>query len=91
GRGAGGRWPPIAETEWVNGNKKRLIGIILNGLQGEIEVNGRAYNDVMPQHGFLKDVEIAQILTFVRQSFGNSADPISEAEVAEVRNSNTAL
>jgi len=86
GRGARGRWPSISGTEWVNGDKKTLINVILKGLEGEIEVNEVAYNEVMPQHSFLKDAEIADILTYVRQSFGNSAGPITEEEVRNVRN-----
>ena len=86
GRGARGRWPPLTGTEWVTGDKQRLIGIILNGLEGEIEVNGVTYNEVMPQHGFLKDSDIADILSYVRHEFGNGADAVTEEEVGEVRN-----
>ena len=88
GRGARGRWPPLTGTEWVSGDKKRLISIILNGLEGEIQVNDVTYNEVMPQHGFLKDNDIANILTYIRQEFGDKADAVSEEEVREVRDSN---
>ncbi len=85
GRGAGGRWPPLAGSRWVNGDKKELIAIVLNGMEGEIEVKGVIYNEVMPQHGFLKDKDVAEILTYIRQSFGNNSGPVTEKEVGEVR------
>jgi len=58
GKGDGGRFPPVASTRWVSGNKQRLIGIVLNGLQGEIEVEGRKFNGVMPGNAFLSDEEV---------------------------------
>ncbi len=87
GKGAIGRFPPLAETEWVKGDKERLIDIILNGLEGSIEVNGELYNSVMPQHRFLSDEDIAEILSFVRQNFGNNASKVSTEEVKKVRTS----
>lgn len=85
GQGASGRFPPLANTEWVNGDPASLIGIVLKGMEGGIEVNGEAYSGVMPQHSFLKDTEIADILTYVRKSFGNTAGEISPAMVAQTR------
>jgi glucose/arabinose dehydrogenase len=87
GLGDGQRFPPLAGAEWVTQNKKRLINVVLNGLEGPIEVKGQAYTGVMPQHSFLSDEEVSQVLTFIRQSFGNNAGGISAAEVAAVRNS----
>jgi hypothetical protein len=46
---------------------------VLDGMQGEIEVNGTIYNSIMPPHNYLSDEEIATILTYIRQSFGNEA------------------
>jgi glucose/arabinose dehydrogenase/mono/diheme cytochrome c family protein len=85
GRGDGARFPSLASTRWVSGNKPRLIGIVLNGLEGPIEVEGRTFNGVMPANGFLSDEEVAQILTYIRQAFGNHASSIDPAEVAAVR------
>ncbi|MFC5412071.1 c-type cytochrome [Larkinella bovis] len=85
GRGDSQRFPPLAESEWVLGDKNRLIEVLLKGLEGPIEVKGQSYNNVMPQHDFLKDEDIAEVLTFVRQSFGNSASAISADEVKAVR------
>lgn len=86
GRGAAGRFPPLTPNQWVRGAEERLIRIVLEGMQGEIEVDGTLYNSVMPPHGFLKDEEIATILTYIRTNFGNTAGSIGEAEVRAVRN-----
>jgi len=85
GRGASGRFPPLAATSWVIGDKKRLIQLVLNGLEGQIEVNGLSFNNSMPQHSFLKDEEIANVLTYIRQNFGNKASAIGTEEVQAVR------
>ena len=85
GKGVRGRMPPLAETDWVTGNKERLITVVLNGLQGPLEINGETYNSVMPAHRFLKDEDIATILTYIRKSFGNQASAVSEEEVKTVR------
>lgn len=87
GMGAIGRFPTLAQTDWVTGDKNKLIDVVLNGIQGEIEVNGEIYNGVMPAHQFLRDTEIAEILTYIRQSFGNNEDSISALEVQRVRTS----
>lgn len=85
GSGNPGMYPPLDDTEMVNGDKDELIEIILNGMSGEIEVKGEIYNQVMIPHNFLSDKEIADLLTYVRNSFGNSSSPVTEEEVAEVR------
>ena len=85
GKGDNNRFPPLVGSEWVAGNDGRLIGIILNGLQGEIKVNGKSYTGLMPQHDHLDDHAIASILTYVRKRFGNEASPVSARKVAEIR------
>lgn len=85
GEGAPGRFPPIAGTDWVTGDKERLIKIILNGLEGNIKVKGEVYDSVMPQHSFLSDKEVAEVLTFIRTNFENNAGAIRTEEVREVR------
>ena len=87
GQGVPGAFPTLVQTEWVTGENAPLITVIINGLQGEITVKGETYNAVMPQHGFLTDEQIAGVLTYVRQSFGNDSPPISVEEVTEVRES----
>ncbi len=85
GNGVKGAFPTLHQTEYVLGDKTELITIIINGLQGPIEVNGEQYNNVMPQHSFLTDEQIAGVLTYVRKSFGNDAEEITAEEVKEVR------
>jgi len=85
GSGNPGMYPPLNETKTVNGNKEKLIEIVLEGLSGEIEVKGRMYDQVMVPHNFLTDQQIAVVLTYIRNSFGNSAPRITKKEVAEVR------
>ena len=85
GKGDGNRFPPLDSSEWVNGDKKRLIGIVLNGLDKPIEVKGKPYHNAMPQHSFLKDEDLAQVLTYIRERFNNNRDSIRVREVAEVR------
>ena len=85
GKGASGRFPPLIDTDWVTGDKERLIKLTLNGMEGSLQVDDEVYNGVMPQHSFLKDDEIAQVLTYIRSSFGNEASKITEEEVQELR------
>jgi glucose/arabinose dehydrogenase/mono/diheme cytochrome c family protein len=85
GKGDGARYPPLAHTRWVTGDKARLIDIVLDGMQGPIDVEGTPYNGVMPGHRFLSDAEIAHLLTYIRRSFGNLARTVEPAEVAERR------
>lgn len=79
------RFPPLNSSDRVSGNKDQLITIILNGLEGEIIVKGKSYNNVMPKLDMLKDEEIAGILTYIRQNFENRASAISPQEVEKVR------
>ena len=81
-------FPPIAGTKWSNGNPDRLIKLTLNGLMGPIEVNGKKYPGQVPMTPFgaiLNDKEIASVLTYVRNSFGNKASAIQPDQVARVR------
>jgi mono/diheme cytochrome c family protein/glucose/arabinose dehydrogenase len=81
-------FPPIAESTWVTGSEERLIKITLNGLYGPIEVNGVKYPGLVPMTpfaGMLNDQEIAAVLTYVRNSFGNKATPITPDKVKQVR------
>ncbi|MGH7577010.1 MAG: PQQ-dependent sugar dehydrogenase [Longimicrobiales bacterium] len=86
GRGAVPRFPPLAGTDWVTGDKGRLIQIILGGWDEPIEVDGYVYAEhVMPKHGFLTDDEIAEVATHIRRSFGNDADAVTASQVRDVR------
>ncbi|HEY0245476.1 MAG TPA: c-type cytochrome [Mucilaginibacter sp.] len=77
--------PPLIKTTYVLGNKTRLINIVLNGFTENVEINGSTYSNTMPAHDFLKDQEIADVLTYVRNSFGNKAPAVTLAEVKKAR------
>ena len=87
GKGASGRFPPLAGTDWVTGDKTRLITLVLNGLEGSITVNGETFINAMPQHSFLSDEEAANVLSYIRQNFGNKASAIKPEEVKAIRSS----
>ena len=81
-------FPPLAGSKWVTGNEDRLIKLTLKGLMGPIEVNGKKYPGQVPMtpfEGLLKDDEIAAVLTYVRNSFGNESSIISAEKVKKVR------
>ncbi len=85
GLGAPGMNPPLTGTDYVLGDKERLIKVVLLGLNEPIEINGEIYQNAMASHAFLSDQQVADVLTFVRQSFGNSASEITASEVQTVR------
>ena len=80
-------FPPLAGTKWVNGSEDRLIKLTLHGLLGPIEVKGKNYPGQVPMTAFkqLSDKELAAVLTYVRNTFGNKASMITPAKVREIR------
>jgi putative heme-binding domain-containing protein len=84
-------YPPLTNKDWLAGDDERLIKIVLKGLWGPLEVNGKRFDPTKgtpPMTGFadlLKDEEIAAVLTYVRQSFGNDYDPIKPDAVKKIR------
>jgi mono/diheme cytochrome c family protein len=90
GMGVAGQYPPLVGSEFVLSKDgygpNHLANIVLNGLQGPIKVKGQVFSGNMPaQKAQLKDQQIAYILTYIRQEWGNSAGPISAEGVAAVR------
>lgn len=85
GEGARGAFPPLAGSDFLMADKDRSIGIVIQGLSGKIMVNGAEYNGVMPPPGVPDDEEIADVLTYVRNSWGNRGEPVTMAEVQTVR------
>jgi mono/diheme cytochrome c family protein len=91
GMGLPGAFPPLAKTDYVTGDTRRLVAIVLKGISGAMTVDGKVYATGMPQPDLtfpqLKDDKnIADVLNYVRTSFGNEAkDPITPEFVAEVR------
>jgi mono/diheme cytochrome c family protein/sugar lactone lactonase YvrE/lysophospholipase L1-like esterase len=91
GKGLNPAFPPLADSPWVTGSEERLIKIALHGLHGKIEVNGKVYDPekgVPPMTAFeslLGDAEMAAVLTYVRNSWGNKAAPVLPETVKKVR------
>jgi nitrite reductase (NO-forming) len=85
GQGLAGVFPPLAKSDFLMADKARSIHSVLAGLTGPITVNGAAYNNVMPPWQHLTDHEIADVLTYVRNSFGNQGEPVRDEEVASAR------
>ena len=87
GNGAGlpGVFPPLAKSDFLAADPKRAIGFVMHGLTGKVTVNGQEYNSVMPPMTQLNDDEIANILTYVLNSWGNPGGQISTKDVTKVR------
>ncbi len=78
GRGLAGTFPPLVDSGWVLESPSRLTAIVLHGMQGEIKVDGIVYNGVMtPFKQSLDSEEVAALTTYVRNSWGNEAPPVS--------------
>jgi mono/diheme cytochrome c family protein len=77
--------PPLTGTKWVLGSKTVLIQQVLKGSQGKVEIDGDTFHNSMPPQPHLTDQQIADVLSYVRNSFGNKASIVTPAEVKVVR------
>ena len=86
GGGTPGSIPPLAGSEWVTGNSKRIAAIVMNGLGGPIEVNDKPFNNQMTPGGAAwSDEEIAAVLTYIRGNWGNGGARVMPKEVKAAR------
>jgi mono/diheme cytochrome c family protein len=86
GMGVAGVYPPLAGSDWAQGSEERIIRIVLHGLNGPITVSGKEINSAMaPLGAVLKDDQIANALSYVRQEWGNSAPEVRPETVARIR------
>lgn len=85
GRGVPSVFPPLAGSDYLMADKERSIRIVLGGLSGPIQVLGQTYNSSMPALPNLSDQQVADVLTYIRNNFGNRGAPVTAAEVAAVR------
>ncbi|MCB9707301.1 MAG: nitrite reductase, copper-containing [Myxococcales bacterium] len=85
GQGLPNVFPPLAKSDYLMKDKTRAIVTVLNGLSGPVTVNGKEYNSVMPPMSQLNDDEIAYILTYVMNAWGNKGEGVTAAEVKKVR------
>jgi mono/diheme cytochrome c family protein len=90
GLGVPGAFPPLAGTEWVTGDSRRLVAITLKGIQGAMTIQGKVYATGMPSPvtafpQLKDDKNLADVLNYARNSFGNKADVITPEFVGKVR------
>ena len=85
GSGVPGMHPPLGPGSWVGRDPKELIAMMIKGLSGKVEVNGEVYNSFMPSQAHLTDDEMADVLSYIRLSFGNSFGPVDADLVKKVR------
>lgn len=82
----GSAWPPLVASPWLIEDHETPIRIVLLGMHGPLQVRGTTFNNVMPNQGVtMSDQEIAEVLTYARGAWGNTAGAITTAEVAAVR------
>jgi len=87
GEGMSGVFPPLAKSDFIKADPKRIVDVVLHGLTGPVTVNGKDYNSVMPPMSQLTDDEVANLGTYVLNSWGNPGGRIDKAEVAARRKS----
>jgi mono/diheme cytochrome c family protein len=85
GLGLTGVFPPLAGAEWVLGDERVLINILLHGIKGPLEVKGVAYSGAMPAWKSLSDDELAGLLTYIRNDWGNKGTEIKSETVKSQR------
>jgi len=86
GQGLAGAFPPLAGSDYLaGGGPAAAIDAVLNGVSGPITVNGKDFNSVMPNLSYLSDRDVADIVTFVFNSWGNPGGEVNSAEVAAAR------
>ena len=94
GKGLANMAPALAQSDWVLGDDtRRVIGVAVHGLMGPIKVNGEpvvGVPPVMPPHGFMKDEQLADILTYVRNAWGNKGEGISADQISAYRKKESA-
>jgi mono/diheme cytochrome c family protein len=85
GEGLTGVYPPLAKADYLKKPSAHLISVVLDGLEGEIKVNGVTYNSPMPPQAYIEDDKVADILNYIRNSWGNKGAAITPAEVKTQR------
>jgi nitrite reductase (NO-forming) len=87
GRGLANAFPPLGGSDYLMADKSRAIAVVLGGLKGPVTVNGQTYDGMMPPQSHIPDEDIANVLTYVRNSWGNTGDVVTKQEVAAKRSS----
>jgi nitrite reductase (NO-forming) len=91
GKGVGDQIPPLAKSDLLMTDKTGAIRGVIQGRNGELSVNGKKYNGIMVPFGHLTDEQIADVITYVRNNWGNSGDAATVKEVHDIRSNSPAL
>jgi nitrite reductase (NO-forming)/hydroxylamine reductase len=91
GSGMSGVFPPLAGSDYLLADKSRAINTVIGGLSGEVMVNGKVYNAVMPNFSYLKDDDVANIITYIMNSWGNKGYQVIASDVAAARSGKKAV
>ena len=84
GMGVASVFPPLTPNEYIT-NKQKMIDVVLNGMKGKVEIDGETYTGLMAPHSHLTNQEIADVISYVRSSFGNQLEPVTVEEVQAAR------
>lgn len=84
GMGISGAFPPLAGSDYLLSEPERAINVLLKGMSGKVTVSGKEYNGVMPAVQ-LSDEKVANVLTFILNTWGNNGGEIKPSQVAEKR------
>jgi nitrite reductase (NO-forming)/hydroxylamine reductase len=85
GKGLTGAFPPLVESDYIAESPMNAVAAVINGLSGKITVNGTNYTSVMPNLSYLSDSDVADVVTYVINSFGNKGGEVNAAQVAAAR------
>jgi len=85
GKATAGLYPPLAQSDYLQKSVDTLIHVILSGQSGEVTVNGEKYNDNMLAFDYLSDDQVADVLNYVRNTWGNKMPAIIPAQVKALR------
>ena len=89
GKGLPGVFPPLDGSEWVGGDERTVVNILLHGVSGELTVMGNTYKGAMPSFQQLSDAELAAVASYVRSEWSNKAGAIKSGLFASERKSST--
>ena len=85
GEGIPGAFPPLAKSDYLMKDQKRAISSVVHGVSGEITVNGAKYMMDMPAQSHLSDQEVADVVNYIQNNWGNKAKPVTPAQVKALR------
>ncbi|WP_111643112.1 c-type cytochrome [Marinimicrobium alkaliphilum] len=85
GDGIPGVFPPLANNNNINNNPQYLAEAIVQGVSGPLEVNGQRYNGTMPAMGYISDQEVAAIVNYIMERWGESEQRLAQDDVKTLR------